>query len=233
MSESQGIIRRNIALLDATSLVKTVDNINAMFLTGQIIAPEEGLEAARWIATRQGEKGAYRTMFTPTQSDFEQGIHVFTGEKLVYASARHIMGEEAARVVWLLGRQDPGVRVAYDRATGWMHADKGFQQTGTFCCGRCTLAFWRHFWVGNFTNKEESLLKGLQALEAARQGNGKWRRYPFFYAVYTLLDINLEPAYGELKYARLAMEQSLKRARSEVYSQRRRIILEKALEKAN
>jgi hypothetical protein len=222
-----------MTILDVNSLGNTVDHINESLLTGQIILPEDGLKAARWIASRQGEKGAYRTMFAPTQADFEQGIRVFTGEKLVYASARHILGEEAARAVWLLGRQDLDVRAAYDRATDWMHQNKSFQQTGTFCCGRCTLAFWRHFWVGDFPNKEESLVKGLQALMTAREGNGRWRRFPFFYAVYTLLDIDLEPAIAELKYAQAAMEQSVKRTRSGIYPQRRRIILEKALESVN
>ena len=90
-------------ILDPTSLMKTVDNINEHFLFGESIPTQEGLEAARWIAAQQGKKGHYRYMFAPTSSDFEQGMRLFTGERLVCASARHIMGQEAARAAWLLG----------------------------------------------------------------------------------------------------------------------------------
>jgi hypothetical protein len=218
-------------LLDSSSLMKTVDAINAMFLAGEKITPQAGLEAARWITSRQGEKGAYRGMFAPTPLDFEQGIHLFTGEKLAYASARHILGEEAARAAWLLGRHDPAVQAAYDRATRWMHEIPESNPFGTFCCGRCTLAFWRHFWVGDFENKEAFLLKGLQTMKDQRLGDGMWRRYPFFFAVYTLLDLDLEPAQAELTYALPAMEQYVKRNRTGVFSQRKRTILEQALAK--
>ena len=220
-------------VLDSTSLMKTVENINEMFLFSETIPQEEGLEAARWIVSRQGEKGHYRYLFAPTPSDFEQGMHLFTGEKLVCASARHVMGQEAARAAWLLGSRDPIVKVAYDRATSWMHEDPGFIHSGTYCCGRCTLAFWRHFWVGNFENKGAYIIKGLQSMKDYRLGDGKWHRFPFFYAVYTLVDLDLEPAYAELKYARPVIEKNLENTRAGKYSKRKVAILQKALDSIN
>src|SRR4030066_2351946 len=100
-------------VLDPTSLMKTVDNINEHILFGEAIPTQEGLEAAQWIAAQQGQKGHYRYMFAPTSSDFEQGMRLFTGERLVCASARHIMGQEAARAAWLLGKADSNGREAY------------------------------------------------------------------------------------------------------------------------
>lgn len=220
-------------ILDTHSLVNTIDNINEKYLYGETINPQEGLEAARWITSRQGKKGSYRGMCAPTPSDFEQGIRVFTGERLVSASAMHIMGQEAARLAWLLGQQDPDVREAYDRVTAWMHEVTDFQQSGTFCCGRCTLAFWRHFWVGNFDHKEASIIKGLQSMRDYRLGDGKWHRFPFFYAVYTLLDLDLEPARAELIYARPVIERYLKNSRTGVFSPRRVAIFQKALDMVN
>jgi hypothetical protein len=220
-------------ILDSTSLMKTLDNINEKLLFGEAITPEEWHEAAQWIISRQGKKGSYRDMFAPTQSDFEQGIRLFTGEKLISASARHIMGQEASRAVWLLANQDPIVRDAYDRATGWMREEPDFQQSGTYCCGRCTLAFWRHFMVGNFEHKEGYILKGLQRMKGYRLGDGKWHYFPFFYAVYTLVDLDLEPALAELKYARPVMEQYLKNTRVGAFSKRRITIINKALENIN
>jgi hypothetical protein len=220
-----------MAILDTNSLVHTLDNINTNLLLEAPISPQEGLDAARWIASRQGEKGSYRGMFAPTEADFEQGIHVFTGETLVCASARHIMGEEAARAVWLLGRQDPEVRAAYERATAWMRAASADTQNGTFCCGRCTLAFWRHYWAGDFRDKEALISRGLQALQAERLGDGKWRRFPFYYAIYALQELDLEAARSEIKYAQPAMERALRTKREGSFSHRRRLILENALGK--
>ncbi len=220
-------------ILDTDSLMNTVDHINEQFLTGKRISPQEGLEAARWISTRQGKKGAYRTLYAPTQTDFGRGIHNFPGEKLTSASARHVLGQEAARAVWLLGSQDPIIKATYNQAVAWMRDHEGFQQTGTFCCGRCTPAFWRHYWAGNFKNKEASLVRGLDTLKLSRDGKGRWGRYSFPYTIYALLDIDLEPALQELKYALPAMERSIKALRSGTFSNRRKMILEKAIEKVN
>ncbi len=220
-------------ILDSTSLVSTLDNINTAYLSGEAIASEEGLEAARWIVSRQGEKGSYRGMSAPTQADFTNGIRLFTGEKLVCASARHIMGQEAARATWLLGRSDSTVCNAYNQATGWMHEVQDFQTSGTFCCGRCTLAFWRHAWVGDFDQKEAHIVKGLQNMKEMRLGDGKWRNFPFFYAVYALSELELEPARSELHYARPVMERYIKRAPLEVFSKRKIAILNNVLENLN
>jgi hypothetical protein len=217
-------------LLDTTSLVNTIDNINEKFLYGEQIPQQEALETARWITSLQHRKGSYRGMPAPTAYDFDHGIRVFTGEKLAYASARHILGEEASRAAWLLGGHDPEVRDAYHRTTSWMQDNPSFQHTGTFCCGKCSLAFWRHYWVSDYRNKQDYLLKGMQWMKEKRLGNGKWRTLPFYYAIYTLLDLNLESARAELAYARPAMERFLRRIRQGEFSSRRVTIINRALE---
>ncbi len=220
-------------ILDTTSLMKTVDNINEHFLYGEAIPEHEGIEAARWIATQQGKKGHYRELFAPTPFDFEQGMRLFTGERLVCASARHIMGQEAARAAWLLGKEDPMVRDAYHRATGWMVEEPGFQQSGTYCCGRCSLAYWRHTWVSDFENKQAHITKGLKMMKDRRTQDGEWSNFPFFYSVYSMLDLELEAAYNELSYARPRIEKYLRNNRPGSYSKRRIAIFEQAIRKLN
>jgi hypothetical protein len=216
---------------DNSSLIKTLDSINDIHLQGDVISKKEGLEIAHWIVAQQGQKGSYRGMSAPTQADFVSGIRTFTGERLASASARHITGQEAARVIWLLGNSDPAIRGAYEEATHWMHDNEEFLNTGTFCCGRCTLAFWRHYWVGDFEQKEGHLNRGLELMKNRRSGDGKWHRFPFHYAIYALLDIDLEPALAELRYARPLLEKYAYKTRDEVYSNRRRAIMIKALAK--
>jgi hypothetical protein len=218
-------------LLDPSSLVNTLDAINERFLFGEPIPSDEGLQAAQWIATRQGEKGAYRGMFAPTPQDFEQGIRLFTGERLISASARHIMGQEASRVLWLLGNQDLVLRQIYDQATAWMQSEPGFQQSGRFCCCKCSLAFWRHYWAGDFPKKKALISRGLLDLRSRRTSDGKWQTYPFYYAVYTLISLDLEAARDELIYARPVIEHVLNRKSSDAYSKRRSALLSMALEK--
>jgi hypothetical protein len=155
---------------------------------------------------------------------------LFTGEKITSAGARHITGQEAARAAWLLGRDNETVRSAYDIATQWMKNHPEFHHHGTFCCGKCSLAFWRHYWVGDFTNKEALISKGLLVMRDFRKGGGKWQRYPFFYAIYTLMDLPLEQARDELRYAQPSMEKYLNRAQHGSTAARRFAILEKALD---
>ncbi len=45
-------------ILDSTSLMVTVDRINEKLLFGEEISPAAGLEAAHWMASRQGEVGS-------------------------------------------------------------------------------------------------------------------------------------------------------------------------------
>jgi hypothetical protein len=217
-------------LTDPTSLVNSLDNLNQHLLIGETVPADQGLELAHWIVTRQGQKGSYRGMFAPTPGDFEHGIRLFTGERLQSASARHIMGQEAARALWLFGSQDSSLRTAYSSATAWMHSNPEFDQTGTFCCGRCTLAYWRHYSVGDFQNRDQFLQRGLLKMRGLRIGDGQWQTLTFYYAIYTLSELDLELARVELNYARHAIQARLKRLQPGEYSLRRRAILLRALE---
>jgi hypothetical protein len=218
-----------MSVLDHSSLMQTVDNVNEIMLYGGSLTPLDGLEVARWIAEQQGGKNAYRGMFAPTTSDMQQGIHLFTGESLTSASARHCLGQEAARVAWLFGSGDPDVQAAYQRATGWMQHQETFSQEGVFCCGRCTAAYWHNFWTADFEDKEKQLIKGLKVLNHERDGSAKWRRFPFYFTIYVLKDIKLPQAVAELDYARPAMERYLMNSRPGIYTPRRRAVIEQAL----
>jgi hypothetical protein len=216
-------------ILVTSSLTETLDNINESLLFGEPISGEEGLQTARWIATRQGEQGSYRGMFAPTPNDFEEGIRLFTGERLVSASARHIMGQEAARALWLLGSQENALREVYKQVTQWMQDDATFRQSGRYCCGRCTLAYWRHYWVGDFPDKERFINLGLHEMQSRRTGDGRWQTYPFYYSIYTLVSLGLTAAREELSYARPAIKRYLRHPGSDLFAKRRIRIFSQAL----
>lgn len=67
-------------------------------------------------------------------------------------------------------------------------------------------------------------------MEARRLGSGKWRAFPFFYAVLALTEIDLPGARVELRYAAPVLERYLRRpATDEVISRRRHGVAERAL----
>lgn len=70
-------------------------------------------------------------------------------------------------------------------------------------------------------------------LAASRADNGRWGRFPFFYTLLALTEIDIPTARLELRWAAPAVERSLKALRrAGHYTQRRRAVLKRALERA-
>lgn len=216
----------------ARSLARTLDAINEAFFFGRPIPSAEREQVAKWIAERQGRPGSYADMFAPTSSDLEKGIRLFTGEMVRSGAAlRHVIGEEACRALILLKSHSEVVQNALERASQGMLSrltDPQDRATGMYCCGTCTPALWRHLAAGGLTGAERWLTCGMKALKAHRDGESKWRRFPFHYTLLALTEIELLEARREMKYAAPACERYLARARgnSPVINRRRTVIEE-------
>jgi hypothetical protein len=222
--------------IDSQSLAQTVDSVNEAYFMGDRVTAKESEEIALWIAARQGLEGAYARMFAPTPYDLKHGIRVFTGEAIVpSASLRHVSGEEACRAILLLKPRSKQVQAALERATEGMMAAlerAGRIRKDFFCCGRCDPALWRHISAGGLKGSDEWIAKGMKTLKAHRDGSGKWRRFPFFYTLLALTEIDLPSAIQEIKYVAPVCERYVKRGRpSNRLMQRRRIVAERILAK--
>ena len=79
--------------------------------------------------------------------------------------------------------------------------NRGRGNPGTFCCGKCTVGLWRHLLAGGLDRQEERLRRGVAELRLARDGDGEWRKFPFWYTVLALHEIDLPEARRELTYA--------------------------------
>jgi hypothetical protein len=111
-------------------------------------------------------------------------------------------------VVWTaLGRADEGLMRCIDRAEN----DPRNGNPGLYCCGKCTVGFWRNLLSGGLDRQEERLRRGLQKLHTARDEAGGWRRFPFWYTALALAEMDFRAAAQELKYARAKLEQTVKR----------------------
>ena len=104
-------------LINRTRLAQSIDALNAAHFEGRALSVPERSEVARWIAARQGLAGSYAGTFTGFPSERSRGSVLFTGERIVAASAHHILGEEASRALRLLRVRDRGVTSALEALT--------------------------------------------------------------------------------------------------------------------
>jgi hypothetical protein len=202
-------------LINRASLSETLDAINAARFDGRTLAAVERGEAARWIAGRQGLPGAYADTFAGFPSERSKGIVLFTGERITSASARHILGEEASRALRHLRVRDSKVTRALERAdAGLMRClaraaeDPRNGNPGLFCCGKCSVGLWRNLLAGGLDRHEERLSRGASHLRSMRDGEHQWRRFPFWYTVLALSDMDSAEAREELKHAAPALERA-------------------------
>jgi hypothetical protein len=133
--------------------------------------------------------------------------------------------------------RDRAAQAALDRATqGLMACLKRAEQDprndnpGRYCCGKCTVGLWRNVLAGGLDRREERLLRGLRHLRSQRDGAGTWRRFPFWYTVLALSEIDSAEAAKELAYVRPQLERAAARAPgSNLYAERRRELAGRAL----
>jgi hypothetical protein len=224
-------------LIYTTSLSRTVDAINAAQFDGRLLAATERSQVARWIAARQGLPGSYGGTFAGFPSERSKGIVLFTGERITSASARHILGEETARALRLLRVRDRRVTRALVAADdGLMQClaraaeDPRKRNPGLFCCGKCSVGLWRNLLAGGLDRREERLRRGALHLRSVRDGEHGWRRFPFWYTVLALSEMEGREAITELTYAAPALERHANRAvSSEIHARRRQQLAARAL----
>jgi hypothetical protein len=227
-------------LVNEDSLGSTLDAANEALFYGREIPADQKLELARWIAGRQGLPGSYAGMFAGTDADRASGYKVFSGESIkTGAGTAHILGEEASRLLIKLDVQDVEVQNALARATEGMMkclltetGEPKISCMGIYCCGICSVAYWRHLVVGGLQDSEARLAAGVEALKEHRIGNGRWQRFPFHYALLALSEIDLPSAIEEMRYAAPVCESYLMRKPKDgETAKRRRIVAEKVLAK--
>ena len=104
--------------------------------------------------------------------------------------------------------------------------------TGFYCCGRCTVSLWRHLNVGGLENGDNRLEAGMKVLKYYRDGNGKWKRFPFYYTLLALSEIKNPLAMKEIQYVSEICERYLKRKSfNNKINQRRKDLMKIVLDK--
>jgi hypothetical protein len=174
-------------------------------------------------------------MFAPTAFDFAKGIRLFTGERITSSAAiGHILGEEASRALILLASDTAAVKCAMRKAKKGMqtrlHASV-IENRGFYCCGTCTASLWRHLVVKGLDHATTRLRHGMAVLKKSRDGTGRWYRFPFYYTLLALTEIDSPAAKSELSYASEVCARLVNRQNAQdTYGRRRLKLLETVLQ---
>jgi hypothetical protein len=227
-----------MGIVNTLSLSNTLDKLNEAFFFGKVIAEEDKIAAAQWIAGRQGLAGAYYGMFAPTTKDMESPVFLFTGEKITSRVGRcHILGEEASRNLLLLNVQDKEVKNAWQAANSNMlrqlrDYEAHHTLQGMYCCGTCSTAYWRNITAGGLDRKEERLEAAMRMMKSLRKGQGQWRSVPLYHALLAIMEIDLKSAVEEMRYAASTLEKKLRNFKTkDKYQERRKKLAERVLAK--
>lgn len=221
--------------MDFRYLGQTINDVNESILFGVPISDSDAARVSRFIASRQGLPGSYCGLFAPMDGELTLPYRVFTGEVTTTSAAgRHIIGEESLRILRILDCREPEVLEAIGRAQERFlrqldETEKTGYGTGTYCCGKCTIAYWRTLMTHWLPDAEERIQKGIGDLKKSRF-NGKWRRYPFYYTLQCLCELPLDLAGPEIKYIQPICETTLRHIRkSNAYYRQRCTILNNVL----
>lgn len=220
------------------SLAITLDRINERHFLGESSDRIESECALDWLTGRFGADSAYAGTFGVTEQDSRSKLYTFTGERLQSASLRHIHAEETCRAIILLNRRVgrdrlPELEAATSLLLGCFEVahSKG-RPRGTFCCGPCTVSLWRHMAIGGLGDYARHLDEGLGVLTSHEDGAGAWRRFPFYYTLLALSEVDTPNARRARSYALPECERRLKSIRrNPPFGVRRYGLLSRILEK--
>lgn len=221
-----------MTLLNKQSLAVTVDNVNDALFYGKKIPKKEAGDVIEWVSTRIDTEYSYSRSFGVTRKDMISKVYTFTGERISSCvSMRHIMAEEACRVLIQLS-DITGIKVnALESSNAEFmkclkESESAGKPIGTYCCGPCTVGLWRQLAAGGLPEYSKNLPEGIKVLHHYRDGAGRWGRFPFFYTLLVLSEIDHPLARKEIVYVQPVCERILNRLRNDnKFSKRKRELL--------
>jgi len=224
-------------ILHKNSLIETVDAFNeAVFFNYPWQKEAESLVA--WMDSRLGKDRAYAGSYAMTESDWNCEFRLFTGERVSTRAARsHIIAEESTRMMNIIknetgidsdSRKESEKRLA---AQILSYIPGNTVSTGFYCCGKCSISLWRCVAGGGFSNRLNILEPAIALLAGARDGSGDWHRYPFYYTLLILAEMDSRLALAEIQYCSERLRRARQRlsGKSDSLSKRRLTLIDRLL----
>jgi hypothetical protein len=223
----------------SNSLSDVVDEINHSIFFKEPIKIKRKKNLADWISSRMHQIGSYSGLFAPTEKDFNDPIQTFTGEAVTsYAGKAHLLGEEALNALIALNVHSKDIDDAIDDAANIVNNlikrdETENEYCGFFCCGKCTVSYWRNLINERLPHSKERLAQGLINLEQNRDQKGRWKRFPFYYTAYVLDEMPMDTIKNQLEYIMPVLQRvSRRKFSSDKYGIRRKYIVKTLLCKA-
>lgn len=197
------------SVLVENSLAETLWRLEEVRMGFVRIPREKVNKALDWIQERQGKEGSYKVnghnLFAPAEDDKEK-VELITGEKFDSTGGTdHILGQEALRALMLWGRgEDVETKRALKALYSLLDTEQDYgtpRESGFFCCAKCSVAMLKTVSVVKTESWEETLEQGVGKINQNRDGEGRWGKYPFYYTLLALSEIESDSAIEELKYA--------------------------------
>ncbi len=221
------------------SLWKVIDEINHHYFFGKKIPLQKKRHLASWIADRIHLKNGYFGLFAPTEHDFENTVRTFTGEPITSGAGKaHVLGEEALNALVLLNVHNTHVTKAKEEAAHIIDErilmnESENKWCGFYCCGKCTVSYWRNLLRNSLPFSKPRLQNGLEILKKQQDGKGRWKRFPFYYTAFALDEMQQDQIKHELLYIKPALERvSNRHFSNDQYGMRKEYLIKTLLCKA-
>jgi hypothetical protein len=203
-----------MALVNNTTLAGTLCNIREALLQGETLSAAQQDNAAAWIASRVDAPRSYRGLPAPTGRDYSTKLRLFTGETVgSHAGTGCKLGFEATWAMTVLRPTKPAVaRVAETCRQRALErfAQETARRRGMYCCYSCSNAGWQALAVTPGNDADDLLEAGLALLRPLRTDAGRWSKFPFWYTVLALSDMDRASALAELRHAAPALQRAMK-----------------------
>ncbi len=218
-------------IVDTTSLLATLDMVSEAHLYHAPIPDSIRQDIASLIIRRQVRDGKDAGFFIPFTDESFVPFKLFTGEPLHTKLARkHIPLIETARALRFLSLDDPSIVHCLHLAKQCMSPMCYSQFCSQGECKTLSIAYLRYLSMDGVRGNNPGLGILLGHLENYRDGNGRWKGFPFFYCLLMLIEMELPQAIRELQYARpLCLQLYRKDWGTDSISKRRQAILTTAL----
>jgi hypothetical protein len=222
-------------LVEEQSLYWTVINVARHLFFGGTLAPAECSELVAWILAHQNRRHGFS--FYPTAIEREQGIRLLSGERpQTMLAADSVVEMETLRLLALPQPDAPEVRPLEQRADLRLSGVCYGRVCPVGECAHASISVLRYHAARGAERSAGVIAWGLEALWQARIGEGKWRHFPFYYALLWLTDLPGgfdERVQADLSYAQEPCQRLLSRmqarASGKPFEQVRAKILQDAL----
>ena len=185
-----------------------------------------------WILDRQIRSGSHRGLFEPLRLDDPESARTVTGERLrTRLGIQHIVTQEAARLLWMLGFDRSDVRDAVQLANARMSkACYALHHCVIGECAHSSIGYLRFQGTAHPWQHPPWIHRHLSVIRSLRDGKGRWNRLPFYYTLLCLHELDHEWADVELRYAAPACARvAHRRQPDEAFGRRRTKLIESIL----